>query len=85
VGGYGFQVGLVVVLVLLNAAFSGSEMALISLRESQQVPAHRRVGRVGAALIACARMKSGSLTSGWWVIFADTTHFWRGFQWCVAF
>src|SRR3954465_5683515 len=35
VGGYGGQVFLVVVLVLLNAAFSGSEMALISLRESQ--------------------------------------------------
>src|SRR5687768_15819280 len=35
VGGYGWQVVLVVVLVLLNAAFSGSEMALISLRESQ--------------------------------------------------
>jgi putative hemolysin len=35
VGGYGAQVALVVVLVLLNAGFAGSEMALISLRESQ--------------------------------------------------
>jgi putative hemolysin len=35
VGGYGWQIILVIVLVLLNAAFAGSEMALISLRESQ--------------------------------------------------
>ena len=35
VSGYGAQVALVLVLELVNAAFSGSEMALISLRESQ--------------------------------------------------
>ncbi|GAA1896244.1 hemolysin family protein [Asanoa iriomotensis] len=34
-GGYGAQVALVLVLVLLNAVFAGSEMALVSLRESQ--------------------------------------------------
>lgn len=34
-GGYGTQILLVLVLVLLNGALSGSEMALISLRESQ--------------------------------------------------
>lgn len=35
VSGYWFNIALVAVLVLLNAAFSGSEMALISLREGQ--------------------------------------------------
>jgi putative hemolysin len=34
-GGYGGQLVLVLVLVLINAAFAGSEMALISLREGQ--------------------------------------------------
>ncbi|MFI6094626.1 hemolysin family protein [Lentzea sp. NPDC051213] len=33
--GYGFNLALVGVLVLLNAAFAGSEMALVSLREGQ--------------------------------------------------
>ena len=33
--GLGFQAALVVVLILLNAAFAGSEIALISLREGQ--------------------------------------------------
>jgi putative hemolysin len=33
--GYGFDLALVGVLVLLNAAFAGSEMALVSLREGQ--------------------------------------------------
>ncbi|MFT7838440.1 hemolysin family protein [Saccharothrix sp. BKS2] len=33
--GYGFTLALVAVLVLLNALFAGSEMALISLREGQ--------------------------------------------------
>lgn len=35
VDGYGWTVALVAVLVLLNAVFAGSEMALISLREGQ--------------------------------------------------
>ncbi|GAA1743124.1 hemolysin family protein [Luedemannella helvata] len=34
-GGYGTQILIVLVLMLLNGALSGSEMALISLRESQ--------------------------------------------------
>ncbi|BCJ76604.1 membrane protein [Catellatospora sp. IY07-71] len=34
-GGYGTQILLVLVLMLINGALSGSEMALISLRESQ--------------------------------------------------
>src|SRR4051794_10338872 len=34
-GGTGGQIVLVLVLVLVNAVFSGSEMALVSLRESQ--------------------------------------------------
>ncbi|MDX3660487.1 hemolysin family protein [Streptomyces sp. ID05-26A] len=33
--GYGFDIALVAVLVLLNAAFAGSEMAFVSLREGQ--------------------------------------------------
>ncbi|BBH67233.1 membrane protein [Actinoplanes sp. OR16] len=51
-GGYGWQVVLVIVLVLLNAAFSGSEMALISLRESQlqRLEKHSRTGRTLAKL-----------------------------------
>jgi len=35
VSGVGLQVGLVLVLMLVNAAFAGSEVALISLREGQ--------------------------------------------------
>ncbi|MEU4563378.1 hemolysin family protein [Actinoplanes sp. NPDC023936] len=51
-GGYGWQVVLVVVLVLLNAAFSGSEMALISLREGQlqRLEKQSRTGRTLAKL-----------------------------------
>ncbi|WP_229073689.1 hemolysin family protein [Actinoplanes sp. DH11] len=51
-GGYGWQVVLVIVLVLLNAAFSGSEMALISLRESQlqRLEKQSRTGRTLAKL-----------------------------------
>jgi len=52
VGGYGTQVVLVLILVLVNAAFSGSEMALISLRESQiqRLERSSRGGRVLARL-----------------------------------
>ncbi|MCY1145273.1 hemolysin family protein [Actinoplanes sp. Pm04-4] len=53
-GGYGWQVVLVVVLVLLNAAFSGSEMALISLRDSQLQRLERR-SKAGATLARLAR------------------------------
>ncbi|WP_433829766.1 hemolysin family protein [Actinoplanes sp. CA-015351] len=54
VGGYGWQVVLVVVLVLLNAAFSGSEMALISLREGQLQRLERQ-SRTGRTLAKLAR------------------------------
>jgi putative hemolysin len=54
VGGYGWQIVLVVVLVLLNAAFSGSEMALISLRESQLQRLERQ-SRGGRTLARLAR------------------------------
>jgi putative hemolysin len=54
VGGYGWQVVLVMVLVLLNAAFSGSEMALISLRESQLQRLERQ-SRTGRTLAKLAR------------------------------
>jgi putative hemolysin len=54
VGGYGWQVVLVVVLVLLNAAFAGSEMALISLRESQLQRLERQ-SRAGRTLAKLAR------------------------------
>jgi putative hemolysin len=52
VGGYGFQVLLVLVLVLVNAVFAGSEMALVSLRESQlrRLERSSRGGRVLARL-----------------------------------
>jgi putative hemolysin len=48
----GFQLGLVALLVLLNAAFAGSEMALVSLRESQlqRLERARGSGRVLAKL-----------------------------------
>ncbi|MGL5858670.1 MAG: hemolysin family protein [Angustibacter sp.] len=51
-GGYGVQVALVMVLVLVNAVFSGSEMALVSLRESQveRLRKSSRGGRVLARL-----------------------------------
>ncbi|GIF49192.1 putative hemolysin [Asanoa ferruginea] len=51
-GGYGLQVALVLVLVLLNAVFAGSEMALVSLRESQirRLERTSRAGRVLARL-----------------------------------
>src|SRR3954463_7832802 len=51
-GGTGGEVVLVLVLVLVNAAFSGSEMALVSLRESQvqRLQPHPRGGKVLARL-----------------------------------
>ncbi|MEV4754122.1 hemolysin family protein [Micromonospora sp. NPDC049559] len=53
-GGYGLQVGLVAVLVLVNAVFSGSEMALVSLRESQ-LQRLERTSRGGRVLARLAR------------------------------
>ena len=51
-GGIGGEVLLVLVLVLVNAVFSGSEMALVSLRESQvqRLERQSRRGRVLARL-----------------------------------
>ena len=48
------QIGLVVVLVVVNALFAGSEMALVSLRESQLQRLESR-GRRGRALARLAR------------------------------
>ncbi|TDB94660.1 DUF21 domain-containing protein, partial [Micromonospora fluostatini] len=53
-GGYGVQVTLVFVLVLVNAVFAGSEMALVSLRESQLQRLERR-SRAGRVLARLAR------------------------------
>jgi putative hemolysin len=51
-GGVGGEILLVLVLVLVNAAFSGSEMALVSLRDSQvqRMERQSRRGRVLARL-----------------------------------
>jgi putative hemolysin len=54
VDGYGSQILLVVVLILANAAFSGSEMALISLRESQ-IQRLERTSRGGRVLARLSR------------------------------
>lgn len=54
VGGYGVQVTLVLVLVLVNAVFAGSEMALVSLRESQ-LQRLERASRGGRVLAKLAR------------------------------
>lgn len=48
------QVALVVVLVIINALFSGSEMALVSLREGQLQRLEGK-GRRGRAVVALAR------------------------------
>src|SRR3954447_22953324 len=53
-GGIGGQVVLVLVLVLVNAVFSGSEMALVSLRDSQ-VQRMERQSRRGRVLARLAR------------------------------
>ncbi len=53
-GGYGFQLVLVLILVLVNAAFAGSEMALVSLRESQ-LRRLERASRGGRVLARLAR------------------------------
>ncbi|NMO49886.1 HlyC/CorC family transporter [Actinoplanes sp. TBRC 11911] len=53
-GAYGWQIVLVVVLVLMNAAFAGSEMALITLRDSQ-LQRLERGSRTGRTLAKLAR------------------------------
>ncbi|WP_043621597.1 hemolysin family protein [Nonomuraea candida] len=52
--GYWFQLALVVVLVILNAIFAGSELALISLREGQLRRLEQR-GQGGKLLVRLAR------------------------------
>jgi putative hemolysin len=54
VSGLWLQVGLVFVLVLLNAAFSGTEMALVSLREGQLQQLEQR-SSTGALVARLAR------------------------------
>ncbi|WP_020521695.1 hemolysin family protein [Catelliglobosispora koreensis] len=53
-GGYGTQILLVLVLMLINGALSGSEMALISLRESQ-IQRLERTSRGGKTLARLSR------------------------------
>lgn len=53
-GGVWLQLGLVAVLVLLNAFFAGSELALVSLREGQLRQLERR-SSTGAVLARLAR------------------------------
>ncbi|MFD9733257.1 hemolysin family protein [Umezawaea sp. NPDC059074] len=54
-GEYGFDIALVGVLVLINAMFAGSEMALISLREGQLRGLERDGGRSARTLVRLAR------------------------------
>jgi putative hemolysin len=54
VSGYGLQLALVGVLILLNAFFAGTEIALISLREGQLRRLERQSAR-GRAVAALAR------------------------------
>jgi putative hemolysin len=54
VGGYWLQIALVLVLMLVNAVFAGSEMALVSLRESQ-IRRLERASRGGKVLGRLAR------------------------------
>jgi putative hemolysin len=54
VDGVGAQLGLVALLIVLNAVFAGSEIALLSLREGQLARLERRSG-AGRALAGLAR------------------------------
>ncbi len=53
--GYWWNVALVAVLVLVNAVFAGSEMALVSLREGQIRALEREGGRGARTLVKLAR------------------------------
>lgn len=53
--GYWLDIGLVALLVLLNAAFAGSEMALVSLREGQLKQLERDGGQRATRLARLAR------------------------------
>lgn len=52
---YWVDIGLIAALLLLNGAFAGSEIALVSLREGQLRAMERRGGRRERALIRLAR------------------------------
>ncbi|GLP76594.1 membrane protein [Mycobacterium antarcticum] len=52
---YGFDIALIAALMLLNAVFAGSEIALISLREGQLRQLERRGGRRARTLVTLAR------------------------------
>ena len=52
---YWFDLGLIAVLMLLNALFAGSEIALISLREGQLRALERRGTRADLTLVRLAR------------------------------
>lgn len=52
---YGWNLALVGVLVLLNALFAGSEMALVSLREGQLRTLEREQGKGARTLVRLAR------------------------------
>src|SRR5262245_64698631 len=53
--GIGPQLALVVVLIAINAVFAGTELALVSLRESQIKRLEQSGGRRGRALAKLAR------------------------------
>jgi putative hemolysin len=53
--GYWSNIALVVVLVIINAAFAGSEMALVSLRQGQLKQLERQGTRASLRLVALAR------------------------------
>ena len=53
--GYGLDIALVSFLVVLNAAFAGSEMALVSLREGQLRQLERTGGPRAQRLVRLAR------------------------------
>jgi putative hemolysin len=53
--GYWLDIGLVALLVLLNAGLAGSEMALVSLREGQLKQLERQGGRTATRLVRLAR------------------------------
>src|SRR5690606_21997816 len=55
VGDYWVNIALVAVLILLNAVFAGSEIALISLREGQVRRLDRRGGAAARRLVRLAR------------------------------
>ena len=54
-GDYWVNIALVAVLILLNAVFAGSEIALISLREGQVRRLDRRGGAAARGLVRLAR------------------------------